>query len=103
MHPWLGYAASPGARVVIRKIGQPYGQCATVQRQLPDDRIVARIDGYSREDGVKGETLVDLQPSAVVPTTAPYYARGTKLLLLHNGDLVDALVLYWLGGEACVG
>ena len=96
--PWLAYATSIGARVVIRRVGNPYGQCATVQRILPDDRVVCRIDGYSKEDGVKGETLVDLQPATVCLTTAPHCSRETRVLVLHNQRLVDATVLHWLAG-----
>ena len=34
VQPWLAYAASIGARMVLRKQGAPSGQCATVQRIL---------------------------------------------------------------------
>ena len=59
VQPWLAYSASVGARLCLRKLGQPSGQCATVQRILADDRIVARVDGYSKDDGVKGEVPLD--------------------------------------------
>ena len=96
--PWLAYGASTGARLLIRKLGASSGQCATIQRILGDDRAVARVDGYSKSDGVKGETIVDLQPITMVPTTFPGYARNTRVLLLHANKLVDATVLAWLGG-----
>ena len=96
--PWLAYGCTIGARFLIRKIGAAEGQCATVQRILGDDRVVARVDGFSKLDGVKGETIVDLQPSTVVRTTSVGYARDTKVLVLHNGKLVDGQVLSWLGG-----
>ena len=78
-------------------MGAPSGQCATVQRVLQDDRIVARVDSFCKEDGVKGEVIIDIQPANVVYTTFPHYARDTKLLLLHEKKLVDASVLYWVG------
>ena len=73
VYPWLAYSASVGGRVSIRKFGAACGQCATIQRMLGDDRCVARVDGYSRHDGVAGETIIDLQPSTVVLTTFPNY------------------------------
>ena len=97
VHPWLSFGCSVGARFLIRKVGSGSGQSATVQRILADDRVVARVDGFSKLDGVKGETIVDLQPSTVVRTTMPGYARDQRILLLHNQKLVDAVVLKWLG------
>ena len=47
-------------------MGAPSGQCATVQRVLQDDRIVARVDSFCKEDGVKGEVIIDIQPANVV-------------------------------------
>ena len=70
VHPWLAYGTSLGARFLVRKVGAPSGQCATVQRILADDRVVARIDGFARSDGVKGETIIDLAPSSVMRTTS---------------------------------
>ena len=96
--PWLAYATSIGARFMLRKIGAASGQCGTVQRILPDDRVVLRVDGYSKEDGVKGETLVDLTPANVCLTTGPNCKRDTRLIVLHNQKLVNASVLFWLGG-----
>ena len=98
VQPWLGYTCSIGARIQLRKLGAASGQCATVQRVLQDDRVVARVDSYSKEDGVKGEVIMDIQPANVIPTTFPHYARDTKLLLLHDKKLVDASVLHWVGG-----
>ena len=95
--PWLSYGCSVGARFCIRKLGAAEGQCATIQRILGDDRVVARVDGYSKFDGVKGETIIDLQPATVVRTTFVGYPRDTKILILHNGKLVDGQVLLWLG------
>ena len=98
VQPWLAYASSIGARIMLRKLGAASGQCATVQRVLQDDRIVARVDGYSKDDGVKGEVILDLQPANVILTTFPHYPRDTKLLLLHQRQVVDASVLHWVGG-----
>lgn len=33
---------------MMRKVGQPEGQCVTVQRIFEDDRCVVRIDGFSK-------------------------------------------------------
>ena len=97
VYPWLAYGCSVGARFLIRKVSQSSGSTATVQRILADDRVVARVDGYSKAEGVKGEMMVDLMPSTVVRTTMPGYARDTRLLVLHNNKLTDAVVLQWLG------
>ena len=75
-----------------------------MQRILGDDRCVARVDGYTKVDGVKGETIVDLAPTTVVRTALAGYPRDTKLLILHNNKLVDASVLYWMGAtDLCEG
>ena len=68
-----------------------------MQRILGDDRVVARVDGFSKLDGVRGETIVDLQPSTVVRTSYSGYARDTRILLVHQKKLVDATVLNWMG------
>ena len=99
--PWVAYSCSVGARVNIRSLSASQGQCATVDRILGDDRIVAKVDGFSKTDGVKGEVIVDLQPKTVVPTAGPGYPRGQRLLLLHRQKqtemLVDAVVMNWEG------
>ena len=44
---WLAYACGTGARVEMRKPGQPAGLCGTVVRTLEnekDDRVVVRVD-----------------------------------------------------------
>ena len=97
MYPWLAYGCSIGARINIRNVSDAKGQCATVHRILGDDRIVARVDGFAKEVGVKAEVIVDIQPSTVVPTAGPGYTKGDKLLLLHKGKLVDAVVMEWVG------
>jgi hypothetical protein len=43
--PWLAYACSLGARMQMRKPGETEGRMCTVQRVLPDDRCVVRVDG----------------------------------------------------------
>ena len=57
IQPWLAYSCSVGARINIRSIGAPQGQCATVDRILGDDRIVAKVDGFAKTEGVKGEVI----------------------------------------------
>jgi len=100
VYPWLAYGCSIGARMLVRKGKEIFG-CATVQRILADDRVVCRVDGYSKVDGVKGEQLVDIQPSTILPCAYAGYTRDTRLLLLHEQDkkqmLVDATVLRWFG------
>ena len=93
VYPWLAYSASVGARVAIRKVGAASGQCATIQRMLGDDRCVARVDGYSRLDGVAGETIVDLQPSTVVFTTFPHYGDPS---LTATADHLATAFTSWL-------
>ena len=97
--PWLAYSCSIGARINIRTLGSAQGQCATVDRILGDDRIVAKVDGFARADGVKGEVIVDLTPKSVVPTEGPGFSRGQRIFLLYKtaNALVDAVVMSWEG------
>jgi len=99
--PWMAYSCSVGARINIKAIGASVGQCATIDRILGDDRVVARVDGYTKAMGVKGEVILDLQPKGVVPTAGPGYTRGQKLLVLNvtktMQKLVDATVMSWEG------
>ena len=81
--PWLAYWCSVGARLIIRKASAPQSASARPsQRILGDDRVVARVDGYSKAEGVKGEVILDLQPKTSCRTTVPGYTRDQKLLLL---------------------
>ena len=97
LYPWLAYGCSVGARLNIKSVSASQGQCATVHRILGDDRIVARVDGFPRDAGVKAEVIVDLAPHTVVPTSGPGFDKGTKLLLLYRNKLVDAIVMEWTG------
>lgn len=81
--------ACGSARLAMRKPDQTEGRCATVQRTLRDDSVVVRIDGMI------GETTVDPTPLTVVRTTSPRHELGTRLLLLHEGACVDAVVEPW--------
>eukprot|EP00966_Prymnesium_polylepis_P143092 3302784-Prymnesium_polylepis.1 len=98
-YPWLSYGCAVGTRILMRMMGQAEGQIATVQRIFDDDRCVVRLDGFSKADGTKGETVVDVNPRRVLRTTVPGYPRGTQLLVLRGSTLVDATVLKWLGRE----
>ena len=89
VNPWLSYACSEGARLAMRKPEQTEGRCATVQRALRDDSVVVRVDG------MVGETTVDPSPLTVVRTTSPRHEPGTRLLFLHDGVCVDAVIEPW--------
>lgn len=73
--PWLAYACSLGARFMMKKPGDADGRTCTVQRVLPDDRCVVRVDGLSGADPKKStgnaEDVVDASPHTVVFTTSP--------------------------------
>ena len=88
-NPWLSYACAEGARLAMRRPDQTEGKCATVQRTLRDDSVVVRVDGMF------GETTVDPSPLTVVRTTNPRHEPGTRLLYLHEGACVDAVVENW--------
>ena len=88
-NPWLAYGCAEGARVMIRKATDTQGKCATVQRTLRDDSVVVRVDGTI------GESTVDPMPLTVVRTSNPRHEPGTRLLYLHDMNLVDAVVEHW--------
>ena len=73
--PWLAYACSLGARFQLRKPGDADGRACTVQRVLPDDRCVVRVDGMSGADPKKtpgnAEDVVDAAPSSCISTSYP--------------------------------
>ena len=99
--PWLAYACALGCRMQIRKPGEAEGRMCTVQRVLPDDRCVVRVDGLSGMDPKKAvgssEDVVDASPSTCVPTSSRRYPVGAKLLVLHEGACSDATVEDWQG------
>jgi hypothetical protein len=99
--PWLAYACSVGCRMQLRKPGEAEGRTCTVQRVLPDDRCVVRVDGLSGTDPKKAvgsaEDVVDASPSTCVPTSNRRYPAGARLLVLHEAACSDAVVEDWVG------
>ena len=89
VNPWLAYGCGEGARLAVRKPGATEGTAATVQRTLRDDTVVLR------RDGAEGELTVDPTPFTVVTATNPRHPPGTRLLLVHEGSCVDAVVEPW--------
>ena len=105
--PWLAYACSVGCRMQLRKPGEAEGRTCTVQRVLPDDRCVVRVDGLSGTDPKKAvgsaEDVVDASPSTCVPTSNRRYPAGARLLVLHEAACSDAVVEDWLGPIGVLG
>ena len=105
--PWLAYACSVGCRMQLRKPGEAEGRTCTVQRVLPDDRCVVRVDGLSGTDPKKAvgsaEDVVDASPSTCVPTSNRRYPAGARLLVLHEAACSDAVVEDWAGPIGVLG
>ena len=84
--PWLSYACSIGAKV---KTPNSY---ATVVSFHYDDRIEIVRDGVAAD--VKA---IDPRPETMSRTLSPSYKNGQKLMLVHEGRFVDAMVQEWFG------
>lgn len=67
---------------------------ATVVEVHPDDRCSVRLDNQA--DRIKTE-VIELRPDTVCRTSSPAYKSGQKLLLLHEKQLLEAVVDEWLG------
>ena len=67
---------------------------ATVVEVHPDDRCSVRLDNQA--DRIKTE-VIELRPDTVSRTSSPAYKSGQKLLLLHETQLLEAVVDEWLG------
>ena len=67
---------------------------ATVVEVHPDDRCSVRLDNQA--DRIKTE-VIELRPDTVSRTSSPAYKSGQKLLLLHEKQLLEAVVEEWLG------
>ena len=67
---------------------------ATVVEVHPDDRCSVRLDNQA--DRIKTE-VIELRPDTVSRTSSPAYKSGQKLLLLHEKQLLEAVVDEWLG------
>ena len=88
MRPWLAYGCSIGSRV---KMGSSY---ATVVELRKDDSCEVVHDNAL---DLAERQVVDPRPDTIGRTSSPAYKGGQKLLLLHEGQLVDAVV------EECLG
>ena len=91
--PWMAYACSVGARFSIRKPGEAEGRSCTVQRTLPDDRCVVRVDGLASDPKKatgSGEDVVDASPSTVVLIAHPRRARAPTPALGRASDAARA-------------
>ena len=75
--PWLAYACSLGARMQMRKPGEAEGRMCTVQRVLPDDRCVVRVDGARTT-------------RPVPPRPAPHAARIAHRMPAHTPPRLPA-------------
>ena len=95
--PWLAYGVSVGARVKHAQTGQ----YATVTKIRDDDlcEVIADNAASQSEDNKHNPAVVrvDPRPDTCSRTASPSYKPGQKLLLLHDGAPVDAIVEEWLG------
>ena len=87
--PWLSYACSIGAKV---KTTSSY---ATVISRTFDDRVEIVRDNAATNDVKK--QLVEPRPDVIKRTLSPSYKSGQKLMLVHDGHFVDAVVEEWFG------
>jgi len=86
--PWLAFGCSVGARI---KTDTGF---ATVTCVKEDDSCEIIKDNV--KEGTRPE-VIDPRPDTVGRTTSPTYKANQKLLLLHDGVPVDAIVDEWLG------
>lgn len=93
VNPWLAYGCGEGARLASRKPGATESTCGTLQRTLRDDYVVVRRDGSD------SELTVDPTPFTVVPAGNPRHPPGTRLLIVYDGNCMDAVVEEWPDGE----
>ena len=91
--PWLAYGCGEGARLAVRKPGATESTASTLQRTLRDDFVVVRRDGSDNE------LTVDPTPFTVVVASNPRHPPGTRLLIVHEGTCVDAVVEPWPDGD----
>ena len=91
------YGVSVGARVKHAQTGQ----YATVTKIRDDDlcEVIADNAASQSEDNKHNPAVVrvDPRPDTCSRTASPSYKPGQKLLLLHDGAPVDAIVEEWLG------
>lgn len=88
----LAYAAcEPGLRLAKCSATSRNAACVTVVRGS-EGSLVVRVDN-SREE------TIDPAPQNVVQATTIRRDAGTKLLMIHSGNLVDVVVVHWLGQE----
>jgi hypothetical protein len=89
--PWLAYGCSVGARV---KTATTF---ATITGIRPDDTCEFVADNSKHNVAILGAEVIDPRPDTVTRTSTVAYKSGQKLLLLHEGSPVDAVVEEWLG------
>jgi hypothetical protein len=89
--PWLSYGCSVGARV---KTATTF---ATITGIRPDDTCEFVADNSKHNVAILGAEVMDPRPDTVTRTSTVAYKSGQKLLLLHEGSPVDAVVEEWLG------
>ena len=94
VNPWLAYGCGEGARLATRKPGATESTAGTLQRTLRDDYVVVRRDGSD------SELTVDPTPFTVVPASNPRHQPGTRLLIVHEGKCMDAIVEEWPDGQS---
>ena len=63
-----------------------------------DDRCEIVRDGVSKE--IRKHELIDPRPDTIERASTPCYKVGQKLMLVHEGKLVDIQVEGWLGVRA---
>ena len=89
--PWLAYGCSVGARV---KTATTF---VTITGIRPDDTCEFVADNSKHNVAILGAEVMDPRPDTVTRTSTVAYKSGQKLLLLHEGSPVDAVVEEWLG------
>ena len=89
VRPWIAYGCAVGSRIKMLSTGR----MTTIVNILPDDTCEVVADN----DPTEHREMVDPRPDTVTRTMSPAYKGGQKLLLLHEGEAVDAVVDEWLG------
>ena len=91
VRPWLAYGCSIGARL---KVQSAY---FTVTAICEDERCEVVRDGVRADQQANLTERVDPTPDTVSRTSSFSYKSGQRLMLLHNGCFIDAMVVMWLG------
>jgi len=91
VQPWLAYGCSVGARLKTAS-----GYMTVVSISADDTCDIVEDNAPSKAL----HALIDPRPDTVTRTLSPSYKPGQKLLLLHEGGLVDGVVEEWMGDQA---